>query len=64
MLRQVKNDLKGRMNAIIQNDRSAIKNQKSFKNQVENVNKQPINNVIAITPFLKRDAGFDGGFSA
>ena len=46
------------------NTQSALKNQKGFKNEAENLNKQPINNVIAITPFLKRDAGFDGGFSA
>ncbi len=63
MLRIIKNDLNSRTASILKNDRAALKNDKCFKNQAENVSNQQINNVISITPFLKRDAGF-GGFTA
>ena len=63
MLRIIKNDLNSRTASILKNDRAALKNDKGFKNQAENVSNQQINNVISITPFLKRDAGF-GGFTA
>ena len=63
MLRVVKNNLRSRTASLLKNDRAALKNDKGFKNQAENVSNQQINNVISITPFLNRDAGF-GGFTA
>ena len=60
MLRVVKNNLRSRTASLLKNDRAALKNDKGFKQQSENASKQKINNVISITPFLKRDAGFGG----
>jgi len=64
MLRVVKNDLRSRTVTILKNDRAALRKDKDGNNKPENPSKQQINNVISITPFLKRNAGFDGGFSA
>ena len=64
MLRIVKNDLSSRTASIVKNDRAALKNQKVSNNPTQQASKAQINNVISIIPFLKRNAGFDGGFSA
>ncbi len=63
MLRAVKNDLRNRTVSLLKNDRAALKKDKDCNNKPQNINKPQINNVISITPFLKRDAGF-GGFTA
>ena len=64
MLRVVKNDLSGRTASIIKNDRAALKKQKVSDNQTKQAGKVQINNVISIIPFLKRNTGVGGGFSA
>ena len=57
MLRRIKPNLKTKTAAILKNDRAAFKNNNHRKNQPQNASNGQFDNVISITPFLKRDAG-------
>lgn len=58
MLRLIKPNLKAKTASILKNDRAALKNNNHRKNQPQNTSNGQFDNVISITPFLKRDAGY------
>ena len=58
MLRIVKTDLKAKAASILKNDRASLKSCQKCQNQPQNANKSHFDNVISITPFLKRNAGY------
>ena len=57
MLRRIKANLKAKIAVVLKNDRAALKNNKNRKKHPQNASNGQFDNVISITPFLKRDAG-------
>lgn len=58
MLKMITANLKAKTASILKNDRTALKSCKSCQNQPKNARNTHFDNVISITPFLKRDAGY------
>ena len=58
MLRCIKANLKAKAASILKNDRAALKSCQSCQKQPQNASNGQFDNVISITPFLKRDAGY------
>ena len=56
----IKDGLKAKTASILKNDRAALKSCQSCHKQPQNTNNRYFDNVISITPFLKRDAGCGG----